>query len=266
VVLPWAPMTGTHAAAWYADPFGRHEARYFDGTRWTEHVSNAGVMKLDPVAAVSVVTGTGEAGPAGVAGFRGGGTILTEPVLVVNQKAKLYELTTEYEVFDGHGRRIGAVRDISQGVGRKGLRRLTDAEARLYRLVVVDVTGNELLSLTRPARSVRARVLVHDAEGRELGALVPQGAAGQVRFAIEVAESPIGSVGAESWQDWNLSVLDHTGTAVARITKSWAGLTGSFSAADHYAVEVLRPLPDPLRGLVVGAALGVDTALKQTHG
>jgi hypothetical protein len=34
---------------WYGDPSGRHEKRYWDGTRWTEHVSDADVRSTDPV-------------------------------------------------------------------------------------------------------------------------------------------------------------------------------------------------------------------------
>jgi len=37
------------AASWLADPSGRHELRYWDGTRWTEHVSDKGVTSVDPV-------------------------------------------------------------------------------------------------------------------------------------------------------------------------------------------------------------------------
>ena len=35
------------------------------------------------------------------------------------------------------------------------------------------------------------------------------------------------------------------------------------NAADNYVVQIHRPLEDPLRSLVVAAALTVDTALKQ---
>jgi hypothetical protein len=34
---------------WYPDPTSRHELRYWDGSRWTEHVSSAGVGGTDPV-------------------------------------------------------------------------------------------------------------------------------------------------------------------------------------------------------------------------
>ncbi len=37
------------AGAWHPDPTGRHELRYWDGTRWTEHVSDAGTTGTDPV-------------------------------------------------------------------------------------------------------------------------------------------------------------------------------------------------------------------------
>ncbi len=41
------PPSGT-AAGWFTDPFVRHEQRYWSGTAWTEHVSDAGVPGTDP--------------------------------------------------------------------------------------------------------------------------------------------------------------------------------------------------------------------------
>jgi hypothetical protein len=38
----------TVPAGWYADPSGRFELRYWDGTAWTEHVSRAGQQFTDP--------------------------------------------------------------------------------------------------------------------------------------------------------------------------------------------------------------------------
>ncbi len=35
---------------WQPDPRGRHEYRYWDGTQWTDHVSDKGQMSSDPVA------------------------------------------------------------------------------------------------------------------------------------------------------------------------------------------------------------------------
>jgi len=46
-----ASSTSSSAAApagWYADPSGRFELRYWNGEKWTEHVSRAGQQSTDP--------------------------------------------------------------------------------------------------------------------------------------------------------------------------------------------------------------------------
>jgi hypothetical protein len=36
-------------AAWQPDPMHRHELRYWDGSQWTEHVSDSGTQSTDPL-------------------------------------------------------------------------------------------------------------------------------------------------------------------------------------------------------------------------
>ena len=43
-----APATPSVPAGWYADPAGRYELRYWDGSAWTEHVSRGGQQYTDP--------------------------------------------------------------------------------------------------------------------------------------------------------------------------------------------------------------------------
>lgn len=40
----------TNPAAWHPDPTGAHEYRWWDGTRWTEHVADAGQASIAPLA------------------------------------------------------------------------------------------------------------------------------------------------------------------------------------------------------------------------
>jgi hypothetical protein len=42
------PATPAVPAAWYKDPSGRYELRYWSGTAWTEHVSRSGQQFTDP--------------------------------------------------------------------------------------------------------------------------------------------------------------------------------------------------------------------------
>jgi uncharacterized protein YxjI len=249
--------------------------RYWDGRAWTANVSSRGVVAMDePVGAPAVPTVQrsaekirGDVARAGAEGpaARGGGTPLTEPVLVVNQKAKLVEVTNEYAIYDRDANQIGAVRQVGQNMARKALRLLTSLDQYLpTRLEIVDVAGKVLLRLTRPAKLLKSRVVVEDANGEEIGQIVQQNVVGKIRFSLEAGGQPLGSINAENWRAWNFNIQDGTGTEVARITKTWEGLAKTmFTTADNYVVQLHRTLDDPLRSLVVAAALGVDTALKQ---
>lgn len=46
--LPSLPPPDDTTAAWLPDPSSRFELRYWNGTRWTEHVTNAGATASDP--------------------------------------------------------------------------------------------------------------------------------------------------------------------------------------------------------------------------
>ncbi|HRE03135.1 MAG TPA: DUF2510 domain-containing protein, partial [Ilumatobacteraceae bacterium] len=49
VVVTAAPVVAV-PAVWSADPYGRHQLRYWDGAVWTEHVSDGGVVTVDVMA------------------------------------------------------------------------------------------------------------------------------------------------------------------------------------------------------------------------
>ena len=44
-----APVHSTVPAQWATDPAGRHQHRWWDGNRWTEHVADNGVATTDPL-------------------------------------------------------------------------------------------------------------------------------------------------------------------------------------------------------------------------
>jgi uncharacterized protein YxjI len=203
---------------------------------------------------------------AGVqAGGSGGGTIFTEPVIVVNQKRKLIELNTEFAVYDQQGNQIAAVRQVGQSAAKKALRFVSNVDQFLtHKFQVVDVQGNVLLALTRPAKLVKSKVQISDGYGNPVGEVVQQNAIGKIRFGLEAGGQTLGTINAENWRAWNFSIQDHTGAEVARITKTWEGLaTTLFTTADNFVVQIHRQLDEPLRSMVVASALCVDVALKQ---
>jgi len=267
---------GGQGPDWYPDPYGRHEMRYYDGTRWTEHVASHGKQAVDPPGGESrvptvnrstekvqsdVARAQAQTGAPGV----GGGTLFTEPVLVVNQKVKLIELNNEYAIFDQNGTQIGAVRQVGQSTAKKVLRLVSSLDQFMtHKLQIVDMAGTPVLALTRPAKLVKSRIVVEDGSGREVGQIVQENMVGKIRFGLEAGGRKLGSINAENWRAWNFNIQDERGEEVARITKTWEGLAKTmFTTADNYVVQIRRVLDEPLRSLVVAAALSVDTALKQ---
>ncbi|UQA97155.1 phospholipid scramblase-related protein [Streptomyces halobius] len=195
----------------------------------------------------------------------GGGTLFTEPVLVVNQKAKLIEVTNEYSVFDQHGNTLGAVVQVGQSTAKKVLRVVSSLDQYMtHKLEIRDAHGQTQLLLTRPAKLIKSKVLVERPDGQQVGEIVQLNAIGKINFAMMVSGQQVGAIKAENWRAWNFAIVDHTDTEVARITKTWEGLAKTmFTTADNYVLQVHRQLPDPLLSLVVATALTVDTALKQ---
>jgi hypothetical protein len=248
-------------AGWYTDPHGTPNLlRYWDGSQWTEH-THAGQPGQPPpqqAQAPRQQGGTAAAGP-------GGGTLFSEPVLVVNQKAKLIELNNEYSVFDQHGGQLGSVVQVGQSTARKVLRFVSSIDQYLpVRLEVRDGYGQPQLLLTRPAKFIKSKVIVQRPDGRPLGEIVQQNAIGKINFSLEADGQKIGAIKAENWRAWNFAIVDHTESEVARITKTWEGLAKTmFTTADNYVLQIHRQLPDPLLSMVVASALTVDTALKQ---
>jgi uncharacterized protein YxjI len=234
---------------WYPDPAGGSGIRWWDGWSWTEHVQQPATPPLP--------------GAAGGPSARRS-VLLEQPVLVVHQRRKLIELTSEYGLFDGGGRQLGAAVQVGQRTLRKAFRLVSRLDQHLtHRLEVRDDTGPVLL-LTRPAKIRRSRVLLTHPDGQLVGEIVQVDAFGRIRFDLVVGGRPVGAVRAENWRAWDFAISDASGREVARITKTWEGFAGTtFTTADSYVLRVHHRLEDPLASLVLAAALTVDTALKQ---
>jgi uncharacterized protein YxjI len=197
----------------------------------------------------------------------GGGTLFTEPVLVVNQKTKIVELTAEFAVFDQSGNKIGSVAEVGQTMIKQAARLVTSLDQFMtHTFEIRDAQGVAQLVLIRPRKLVKSKFQLTRPDGTAVGEIVQKKRMGKIRFSLEAGGKEIGMLNAENWRAWNFNIQDADGEEIARITKTWEGLLKTaFTTADNYVVQIHRPLVDPLRSLVVAAALCVDTALKQDN-
>jgi|GEM_PF-2294475 len=334
----------TAPAAWYPDPSGRYEYRYWDGVQWTAYVASLGQQSIDPLSGSSLAPQSdrrvARQAAKVVAGGpnSGGGTLFTEPVLVVNQTPKVHGSALGYVIYDQHGQRLGRIEEL-RGIrarAHEAYRGRTD-DTRAYTFRILDSAEQILLTLSRPEKwfSGKSKMVVADPAGSVIGHITQEtygfagsvatlahaalsnvaaiasigagvavrGAAGKVpgsavswvagtaagsvlegsgiasrmsaavegldkvghvRFGLEAGGARLGAIVAESIDEWDFRVQDPSGAEFARITKTWAGWAKErFTRADNYVVQIPVPVSDPLRSLVVAAALTVDVALKQ---
>ncbi|MDQ1709845.1 MAG: hypothetical protein QOG49_1230, partial [Frankiaceae bacterium] len=268
-----APAQAGPPAGWHPDPSGQFEQRYWDGSQWTEHVAHQGqqgVSALGPPPQVQTSSADQvqrqvqrQAGLTPAAG--GGGHLMDEPILVVNQKAKLIELVQEFAVYDQVGNRLGSVVEVGQSALKKLVRFGTNFDQFMtHKFEVRDAQGQLVMTLVRPAKLMKSKVVVGTPAGQEIGVIRQENVLGKIRFAFEAGGQRIGGIQAENWRAWNFSIVDGNGQEVARITKTWEGIMkAAFTTADNYVIQIHHRLPEPLRSLVVASALTVDTALKQ---
>lgn len=192
--------------------------------------------------------------------------LLSANLLVVNQKAKLIELTNQYAIRDENGNDLGRIEQEGQGKLKKAVRLIGSFDQFMtHTLGVYDAAGNRLLQLTRPRKVFKSRLEVEDAGGRKVGEIVQKNVFGKINFDfVDAGGRTVGQIRAENWRAWNFSIVDDTEREIARITKKFAGpLKGMFTTADNYVVEIDGGVTGDLRLFALAAACGVDTALKQ---
>ena len=279
----------THPADWYPDPQRRHELRYYDGTTWTEHVSDGGVTgdrpgatpALDRLDAALTVGNEGDRAKvaaawstarerrgAGIVGDvpQGGGTIFDEPILVVNQKAKVIELNNQYRVLDRSGKHDRDGRAARPVDGQEGAapadqpRPVHDPQAADRRRQRAGAAAAH----PPGARCSRARSSSRTATARRSAASCRRTCSARSTSASSPAARARGDQGRELAG----VELPHRGCAPA--PRSPASRRPSRASPRRCSrrptttscSSTSQP-PQPLHTLVVAAALSVDTALKQ---
>ncbi|WP_441249042.1 phospholipid scramblase-related protein [Kitasatospora sp. McL0602] len=264
-------MTQTAAPGWYQDPFGHPAVRWWDGAAWTEHTRQPPTAPPPPHAPAPMPAPAPAPIPAQAHGpsTHGPEALLGAQALVVDQNFKWVDISTSYNILDRHGATVGSVAETGQNGARKALRLMSNMDKYLSRQFEIrDAAGVPFLVLSRGTKVVRAKVAVNRPDGTPVGEIVQQQVVGHISFDLLAGGQPVGHLRADGWYAFTFTVTDHNGTEVGRIARDGLGLTLSvLGGTDHYYVEFLHPLPEPLRSLAVAAALTANTLLNpDSHG
>jgi Protein of unknown function (DUF2510) len=252
-------VEATHTAeGWLADPYGRHELRFFDGHRWTPYVRDGEENGIDepgdpPAEDVTAAARSG---------------LLSERVLVVERFTDIGRRWSDRTVHRTDGTQAGMLRRATPDTAAP--------RAANRSLVVPDHTQNDvvelvdhqqavLLTLIRPIAAPKSLVEVRDSKGRDAGRIVEQNPrSGETTYAfLGPSGQFVGDLQAENWVAWDLRIFDNRSRTVATITRDWDGLDlASFPRPDDYVVRLAQPLHEPLRTLVVACALSLEIAVR----
>jgi uncharacterized protein YxjI len=193
-------------------------------------------------------------------------SLLDHNQIVINQKAKLIELTNEYAIRDTEGNDVGTIKQEGQSKAKKIARFVSSLDQFMtHALSVYQADGAKVLEVTRPRKIMKSTVQVADGTGAPLGTIRQQNMIGKINFGLhDTTDQKLGEIRGENWRAWNFSIVDATEREVARITKTWEGLAKTmFTTADNYLLDVQPECQGPLRWLVFASAVSVDLALKQ---
>lgn len=230
---PSAPATAPGRAGWHADPWRRHQVRFFDGSQWTEHVADGGLAGLDstPVAALprSHPRPPREAPPDDPTGPRvldedhPTGVPATDPLDVPL-------LLLDLRAGSDGGRRLALPDDTRVGsvvarppglVTRLGRALVSNPSGRVTEASVLDAAGGEVLRLARPTARIEPVVDVRRAGalvGTLHGEAIVQGLRARV---VDAAGAQVGALSEAGTGSSSLVVTDGSGAVLARTTPVW---------------------------------------------
>jgi hypothetical protein len=263
---------GGEKQGWRPDPFGRHELRYFDDGAWTDSVTTNGRRRRDPPGGehrVPTIETTPEAirrqvAAAGAAmAVPCGGTLLTEPVLVFSTAVRTGSKgSTEFAIYRADGGQVGAIREVGQTRAKAIWSFVEISVLRARNLQLVDMSGAPEITVKRPltvsGTVLRAKYLIGDGVGRPVGVFAQQV---NYDFSLSWPEGMGASMKQTKPRSGAFVVRDQTGDVVARLTRGrgdGARLSGLFTGTRHYVLEVVAPVPDPLRRLLLAAPAVID--------
>lgn len=233
-------MASDPAAGWFVDPLGRHPMRYWDGTRWTEHVSAGGDVTSDPLPPDAPVP------PPTLP------AVLTEALLVYEYAGPAAK--GGWPVSDREQRQIARVTVAGFGSSRRE-HRMLDAGGAPVLTVFYDSSG----MLARTDQPLPVLGPSGTELGRFRGRLV-----GRSGFEYEVtaAGAPTGRMRVSVTDDavTDAVIEGAAGHRVATITQARERLS-LFKVRASFTLDRGADLADPLRVLAVAAPLALHCDL-----
>lgn len=186
-------------------------------------------------------------------------TLFMEQVIIVVQEFR-GGTHPEYDLFDQSWTQVGTARR-GGSMARKILGHLND-DVKPGPLEVRDMTGTLLLSARQHFERSRPVVLLQDGAGGEVGKAVRMRGILKPEFDLVHGDRRIGAVKAADRRQRVVNVVDEAGRAVAEVvTMTEDTPVRHPTGTDGYYVKLHHDPPEPLRTLVIGFGIVLQSAI-----
>jgi hypothetical protein len=228
-------------ADWYQDPAKVGELRYFDGTRWTEHVTINGVQTTAPFEMPpppAEILDTDE--PAEPEPPARAESVSTQSFTVTRSAQRRSEEEKALDVVGAAGTLGRFVTSLDGAPG--------------YRFE--DARGTTVLTVSKPG--LKNLVEIADPAGRPVGSISK---IGRLHSRYDIARADTGEVAtvklvAGAIDEWNLQLGDGRSATITRTSSSPAD---SLDLANvQYAVTITAAIDDHLQRLLLAVPLAID--------
>ena len=225
-------------AGWYPDPWGAHRLRRWDGSVWTAQVTDRGPIKDSLI-------------------WEGGGTLLTEPVLVVHRwttgSSASPTLSGSARIYGYRGRQLARAEEAVLSVAEQVFA-LSGGSGSEERWDVSGEDGTALLSASRTSLELRpVEFTFRRADGSQIGRLV-QDLGDDATFTAYGPRDPLGGVRLRPTDGVWWTIRDTQETLLATASpQDWA----EAPSGERHVVEVPIRLSTPLAELVVAMSVSV---------
>ena len=188
------------------------------------------------------------------------GTILTEPVIIVQQVWRGGS-RPDYDLFDQNWAELGVARRAKP----RGWKQIIRAAMPLTGPTpfhVVETNGTLVLDILLTSERGGQVILLRDADGNLIGKGIRTKSGMKPQFDLDIAGQFVGTLEIEDWRQRGGVVRDEAGTEIAQLRTITPDTPYYVEAdTDGYFLTIHGPVPDPLRRVVVGCAVVLQAAI-----
>jgi uncharacterized protein YxjI len=182
----------------------------------------------------------------------------------IDEKVGFFKFTNAYKVYDTEGE-IGLITQ-KLTTGQKMLRLLLKKAMLPFKLEIIDLEGEVLVSMQRGWTFWMSKITLTDSKGDLLGSIKQKFVFFKPTFKIlDEAGLEIATISGD-WKGWNFLIVDTAGNTIGTITKKWNGiLKEAFTPADKYVVDIVPEYAEDKKKMaIVSCAVTIDMVLKES--